>query len=529
MREILCGVLLLSVIMARLYGQTTEETRFNEAFLHIYMQTASKDVNLALQSADSLYRTAVSDVQKIRSLMLVSDMYHRLMERDSSILYAVEAERIAERTDDYVWQARICGVLSTQYRETGLLHEGKRYLKKGLKIIERVENPEMANQFKGQCYQEMGFYAIEEQQYREAIGYFKQAAPFLRTLKTSKSRDFSLAQNEERLGLCYLKSDAIDSAKKHYETALMLVQKASDADTPLKGFIYSGLGRVWLEEGKYGQADSCLKAALDIAETSGFPHLKISVYGNLATYEQLTGNDEGYRDYNEKYLGEIKKNMAKHRRYADNILVRAREQISAMAASNQILGVTVFVILLLAAAGITVYINRQRKQHSRYKEVIDRLWNVPQQVPADLQPVAVASPIPNREKDFMPESTKQELLKKLSRFESSQQFTDRNISIAVLAGKMKTNTKYLSYIINNYRNKDFNGYINELRISYIVAKMEADSRYLNYKISYLAEECGFATHSQFTTVFKHITGLSPSKFIAYLKKDEKGANTTLVG
>src|SRR5690606_38697123 len=126
MREILCGVLLLSAIMARLYGQPTEEDRFNKALLHIYMQTASEDVNLALRSADSLYWTAVGDVQKIRSLMLISDMYHRLVERDSSILYAVEAEHIAERTSDYVWQARICGVLSTQYRETGLLHEGKR-------------------------------------------------------------------------------------------------------------------------------------------------------------------------------------------------------------------------------------------------------------------------------------------------------------------------------------------------------------------------------------------------------------------
>src|SRR5690606_9949408 len=91
--------------------------------------------------------------------------------------------------------------------------------------------------------------------------------------------------------------------------------------------------------------------------------------------------------------------------------------------------------------------------------------------------------VADREKDIMPEGTKQELLKKLERFESSQQFTDRNISIAVLAAKMKTNTKYLSYLINNYRNKDFNGYVNELRINYIIAKMETDKRYLHYKIS----------------------------------------------
>src|SRR5690606_37967811 len=116
------------------------------------------DISQALKSADSLYRTAGSDVQQIRSLMLISDVYHRMANRDSSIHYAVRAERIAEQADNYVWQARICGVLSTQHRETGLYSAGRRYVEKGMKAIEKVANREAANQFKGQCFQELGFY-----------------------------------------------------------------------------------------------------------------------------------------------------------------------------------------------------------------------------------------------------------------------------------------------------------------------------------------------------------------------------------
>jgi len=517
MKQLLTFPIFLLIVIVRVVGQTPVEENFNRAFLQIYMHTASEDVNQALKSADSLYRTAVNTEHKIRSLMLISDMYHRLANRDSSIHYAVVAERIADRTNNYVWQARICGVLSTQHRETGLLQEGKRYLEKGLKVIERVEHPEMVNQFKGQCYQELGFYALEEQQYREAIDHFKRAAPFFVDLKDSVVRYTALAQNEERLGISYLKLEIIDSAKAHYEHAMMLERNASNADTPIKGFIYNGLGRIYLKEDQFRRADSCLQRALAIAESSGIPNLKISVYESLAQYNRLAGTDEAYRYYNEKYLEGLQGRVINNRRYADNIISHVRQRVIEMAESNRVLGLAASAFVVIVGLGMGTYIRKQRKNQRRYKDVIRKLRS--ERVHALTGRPVIAEALPDRDKDLMPESTKQELLKKLERFESSQQFTDRNISIAVLAGRMKTNTKYLSYIINNYRNKDFNGYINELRIHYIVAKMETDSRYLNYKISYLAEECGFATHSQFTTVFRNITGLSPSTFMTYLRKD----------
>ncbi|WP_090603898.1 helix-turn-helix domain-containing protein [Parapedobacter koreensis] len=524
MKQFLIAITCLFTV-TYLFSQSPEED-FNRAFMHIYMHTASEDINVALEAADSLYRVAGSDIQKIRSLMLISDMFHRMSNRDSSIHYAIKAERIAERTTNHAWQARICGVLSTQHRETGLFSAGKQYVEKGLRAIEKVDNPEVVNQFKGQCFQELGFYALAEKQYHEAIAHFKRADLFFINLADSTIRHFALAQNDERLGLCHMELGAIDSAKFYYERALVLERRASEAETPMKGFIYDGLGRVHLAKQQYGLADSCFQRALAIAEASGFPNLKISVYKNLAHYHQLTGNEEGYHQYNEKYLREIGDDAARHRKYADNILARIQQKVLELSATNRMLGIAAAAFIVLAGLSMGMYIRRQRKNQRRYKDVISRLRSARTQALAVVPATVETSS--DRDKDLMPESTKQELLRKLEHFESSQQFTERNISIAVLAGKMKTNTKYLSYIINNYRNKDFNSYINELRINYIISKIGADNRYLNYKISYLAEECGFATHSQFTTVFRNITGLSPSTFLTYLKKDEQVGDNTMV-
>lgn len=510
-------------LLTKSFAQPTEED-FNRAFLRIYMHTASEDVNQALQAADSLCRTAGNDVQKIRALMLVSDMHHRLASRDSSIHYAMEAGKIAEKTANHVWLARISGVLSTQHRETGLLTEGKRHLQKGLETIEKVANPEFVNQYKGQSFQELGYYAIEEGNFREAIGHFKRAEPFLAALADSVVRHFGLSQNHERLGLCYLKLGIVDSAKTYYQQALAFEGVASGADTPLKGFIYNGLGLIYVNEGQSAKADSCLQVALAIAETTGFPHLKIAVYQNLVHYYQRTGDQAAYERYNAQYLKEYRDNTLKHKKYADNILTRIQQQVVSLGKSNRMLTLSFSACVMLVAVGVGLYVRKQRKDRRRYKDVISRLRNEQFAIKENARSEMVA--LTDRDKELMPERTKQELLRKLERFESSQQFTDRNISIAVLAGKMKTNTKYLSYLINNYRNKDFNTYINELRIHYIIAKMENESRYLSYKISYLAEECGFATHSQFTTVFRNITGLSPSTFMSYLRREESVASLT---
>ena len=511
--------LLFLVPINKIFTQPSTDERFNQAFMHIYVHIASQDVNQALKSADSLFFTAGSNTQKIRSLMLISDMHHRLANRDSAIHYAKRAERVAQQSDNYLWQARIYGVLSTQHREMGLLTTGRQYVQKGLEVIEKIADRDAVNQFKGQCFQELGFYDGEEGSYDKALVNFRRAEPFFVDLKDSLVRAFALSQNHERIALCHLELGNLDSAKLHYRCALELERSASAASTPVKGFIYNGMGRVHLIEKQFDRADSCFQRALAIAEATELPNLKISVYKNLVSYYELTGNDDDRKRYTAKYLAAMEENTIRHKRYADHRLVRVQRQLLTLTASQKVLTITTSAILVIAGLGLGLYVRKQRANRKRYQTIIQALKPAEEPAPSD-EPTN-ATTLASREKELMPERTKQDLLKKLAQFESSQQFTERNISVAVLAGKMKTNTKYLSYIINNYRNKDFNSYINELRIKYIIAKIDEDSRYLNYKISYLAEECGFATHSQFTTVFKSITGLSPSQFMLYRKKDKQ--------
>jgi AraC-like DNA-binding protein len=128
----------------------------------------------------------------------------------------------------------------------------------------------------------------------------------------------------------------------------------------------------------------------------------------------------------------------------------------------------------------------------------------------------------------IPKETEALLLSRLEKFEAGTKYLSKDISLAQMAALFDTNTKYLSEVINKYKGRNVNLYINELRIKYIVEKLKTDPRYLNYKVSYLAEECGFSSHSSFSAIFKSITGITPNVFIQFLTKDLQQAKPELV-
>lgn len=119
---------------------------------------------------------------------------------------------------------------------------------------------------------------------------------------------------------------------------------------------------------------------------------------------------------------------------------------------------------------------------------------------------------------WIPKEKEDQLLQKLRDFENSDQFLAKNMSLPLLAAQLETNTKYLSEIIKKCKGKNFNTYINELKINHIAHLISSDLTFRQYKISYLAEFTGFTSHSTFTTVFKSVTGMSPNEYIQQVNK-----------
>lgn len=111
------------------------------------------------------------------------------------------------------------------------------------------------------------------------------------------------------------------------------------------------------------------------------------------------------------------------------------------------------------------------------------------------------------------------LLEKLAEFEAKEEYLSLNCSLSYVAEKVKSNTSYVSNVINNYKNKTFKSYITELRINAALIRLKNDEKLRSYTIKAIAEEFGFKRQETFSKAFKSQTGIYPSQYLKKLRED----------
>ncbi|CAM2826810.1 Helix-turn-helix domain-containing protein [Flavobacterium frigoris] len=112
-----------------------------------------------------------------------------------------------------------------------------------------------------------------------------------------------------------------------------------------------------------------------------------------------------------------------------------------------------------------------------------------------------------------------EILDKLMLLEKRLDYLKPDFTQQSAAKKIKTNTSYLSSVVNNHYNKSFSEYLNELRINYVIDEMISNATYRKYSTQAIAESAGFKNAVSFTKSFNKRTGVTPVQFIKGLDKD----------
>ncbi|PQB09094.1 hypothetical protein BST83_00020 [Polaribacter filamentus] len=106
-----------------------------------------------------------------------------------------------------------------------------------------------------------------------------------------------------------------------------------------------------------------------------------------------------------------------------------------------------------------------------------------------------------------------DVLNKLLIFEKSNKFIKNDYTLNSLAKELKTNSTYLSKIINSSKQVNFSNYLNKIRIEYAIEKLTTDKTIRNYTVQAIAEDVGFNKAQSFSTAFQKQTGISITYFI----------------
>lgn len=490
------------------------------------VKTAGTDINKAMQLADSLNRLSVQPLHKIKSLMLLAELKAGTGKKKEALDYAFEAEQITFDNNLYEWQARIYGFIATHYRSLGLKKQSKAYLTKGLEAIGNVEDKHIVNQYKGLVYQEFALYEIENKNYHLAIEYLRKAEPCFKYIRNIELRSYQFATNYGQLGRVYLNLKDTKKAIANFNKSLELLSGIKNEATIVKGFMYEGIGRALLEDKDFKRSITYLEKALEIAKKSNDLSLIEEVYCDLAIYYMEIGNKEEFKKYNNLYQDAREKSIKVNKDSSEVVVNRLEERQKEISLKHNLIFAGLGILLVSLIIVVFVIRTKRKREYKKFQEIIKSISDLQHpgllEIPEPVADKTIVADNQEQEKELMSKEVEQSILDKLYVFEQGSEFTNKNLNLSALSVLLETNSKYLSYVINKHKKKDFNNYINELRIIYIIKKLESSPEYLNYKISYLAEECGFSSHSKFTDKFKMVTDMSPSSFISFLQKEVKG-------
>ena len=111
------------------------------------------------------------------------------------------------------------------------------------------------------------------------------------------------------------------------------------------------------------------------------------------------------------------------------------------------------------------------------------------------------------------EEKENEIIDKLRKLEDSKYFLNADFNLQKVAKKIKTNTTYLSYVVNKRIGKSFSEYSNELKINYVIDELIHNVTYRKYSTQAIAESVGFKNAVSFSKSFNKRTGVTPAQFI----------------
>ncbi len=501
--------------------KSAEEQRFDSIYFETAVNVSAKDINRAINIADSLYRHSSLEIHQLKALMLSSSLFQQKGDLKTSIQYAKKADKLAVKYKFYDWEARIAGFLSTQYRLMGLYEEGEEYLEKGKQVSRKVDNEHIKTLYLGLIYQETAYYEVEYEDYKAAYKAAKSADVYFGQIQDELNKNYFLATNQELFGRICIGLKEWDEALAHLNEALDKLTRVTQKSAMLSGFIYSGLGRVYLEKKDLAAAFENLRKAEELVEQADYLGLKIEVYKTLADYYQSTEDYAQSSLYNTKYVEALELNEKKKKESITDFVNSTKSQGKVLAYNRNVLLIVSIVLCIVIILTLILHRRSRKRDFERFKAVMNKMRQN-QYLKEQLPEKEINDKKEPEKKKLMSDAVESKILNDLEEFEKGTRYTDKHISLTLLAGMLNTNTKYLSYVLNTHKNKDFNTYINELRINYIIEKVEKNNAFRNYKLSALADECGFSSHSKFSAVFKSVTGFSPSIFLEYLEKSRLG-------
>jgi YesN/AraC family two-component response regulator len=447
-----------------------------------------------------------------------------------------KALEISNRARDLALSQKDYKTLSTLYNKRAILHENlglydvslKEY-EAALRYANLISEPDQRYYQSSLVYYNMAPYYQGRSDQKALYSLEKSREEILKV--SNKSKDVPLDTKIDmlisvnmNLGIHYRdsknKGRNIDLSEFYFKEALKqldLVKGEIDLDTKID--LYQALQEFYQHKKDYHKAIEYGENMLAMEKSNSMPYNRRVGYMVLAKSYLAIGENSTSQKYLDLF-SKLNDSINSVEKEAVEVPVKKMITETKVNGDKKIKRIIIIsvVILILITGMMLIYRRRSHKIiHKKYEDLIAKIHRENEE--ERTEPISEKNNTNNgiKPSSTITDETVKALLFKLEKFETSEKYLRKDLSLTWMANSLATNTKYLSEIIKVYRNHNFTSYINELRINYIIKKLYENPIYREYKIAYLAEECGYVTPRVFVNAFKLQTGFTPSFFVEQLR------------
>jgi len=371
------------------------------------------------------------------------------------------------------------------------------------------------------------FYLLDSAEY-----FYKKAITY-----SAKFTDRKISC-EINLGNIYFMKEEYAAAEKVYYS-LMLLTKNNGYDDEYYN-VNLNLGSLYFTQKKYDKALACfmkVDSIYKIRKTGDLEFIKSNYY-QAKIYNEKNDAANAYK-YSEIYLDAFEKNESKITKEAldvnytmglsdlnkemNGIQNKYRNRILL---KNSLIGLTVVLFIVLL---FVLFRNIKRRREievkisaliAEHKANLEKKINGEEDVLLSNDTQTTVAIEKNKPAALsIDEEKENEIVSKLLQLEKKQYYLNPDFTLQSIAKKIKTNTTYLSYVVNKRFGKTFSEYANELKINYVIDEMISNSTYRKYSTQAMAESVGYKNAVSFTKSFSKRTGVTPIRFIKKIEEE----------
>ncbi|QHI36373.1 hypothetical protein IMCC3317_17350 [Kordia antarctica] len=455
------------------------------------------------------------------------------------------------------------------YYDFGFYKEAMEYYLEVLKIAKQSD-------LKGRQLAVMQNIALLKIEVNDRKGAIELLEESLKIVENEKVRDFSFIHVNIYIALAkaYIGIEDYKQAAKYCYKGIELSEKYNDEGA--KVYFYNFLGEIANANGNYEKAHEVLDRAEEIVERIGstqaqLPFIKLDraktyysqkkyevtiqillaiektqklnstdfidleeIYALLAKSYKEINNIEYSLKYYEKANKIYKENDKRQESISVDIIKKydlrtLKEELDESQENSKrtkyILYIGVFLTVAMILSLIVFYRKRERNNQRKFEailksleeEIVEKDLEVEKIIVKEVDQIKTIEVKETETKEIeIIDETKERLLKKLKSFEAKELYLSKHSSLNEVAKKLKTNTSYLSKLVNTHKGKSFTAYITDLRVNYAIKRLKNDKKFRSYTIDSIAQEIGFNRSESFSRAFKNKTGLYPSYFVKNL-------------